>query len=171
MTRSSQTPVFAIPAPGLSSAIVGAWRLESTLQRLADGTTRPSPLYGPNGFGYLVYSASGHVSALLADPSRERWSSEDEPTEMELRGIHDHFIAYCGRYEVNEQAGLVTHFLEMHVTPNFVGDILVRRASLRGTRLTLRPLEEELPAGMLEYTLKWQRAKAGASGLAERGDA
>ena len=171
MALSSHTSVSAITAPGLASAIVGAWRLESTLQRLSDGTTRPSPLYGSNGFGYLIYSASGHVSAMLADPSRERWSSEEEPTEKDLRAIHDHFIAYCGRYEVNEQAGLVTHFLEMHVTPNFVGDVLVRRASLDGTQLTLRPLEEELPAGMLDYMLKWRRAEAGALGLAKQRDA
>jgi Lipocalin-like domain len=159
MAPSLQTPASANPAPGLASAIVGASRLESTLQRLADGTTRPSPLYGSNGIGYLIYSASGHVTAMLADPGRERWSSEDEPTERDLRAIHDHFIAYCGRCEVNEQSGLVTHFLEMHVTPNFVGNVLVRRASLEGTQLTLRPLEEELPAGMLEYTLKWRRAE------------
>jgi hypothetical protein len=116
-------------------------------------------LYGSKGIGYLIYSASGHVTAMLSDPGRERWSSEDEPTERDLRAIHDHFIAYCGRYEVNEQSGLVTHFLEMHVTPNFVGNVLVRRASLEGTQLMLRPLEEELPAGILEYTLKWRRAE------------
>ena len=157
MALSSQAPVPGIPT-GLASAIVGAWRLESTMQRLADGTTRPSPLYGANGFGYLIYSASGHVAAMLADPGRERWSLEDEPSEADLRAIHNHFIAYCGRFEVNEQAGLVTHFLEMHVTPNFIGNKLVRQASLDANQLTLRPLEKELPSGMLEYTLKWRRA-------------
>jgi hypothetical protein len=145
----------------LATGIVGAWRLESTVQRLADGTVRPSPLYGPNGVGYLMYSASGYVSALLADPNREHWASDDEPTVGELRAIHDHFIAYCGRYEVDEQAELITHVLEMHITPNLVGNVLVRRASLEGTHLTLRPLETELPAGMLEYTLNWRRAQPG----------
>jgi hypothetical protein len=67
----------------LTSAIVGAWRLESTVQRLAGGTVRASPLYGPNGVGYLIYSASGHMAALQADPGREHWSSEDKPTERE----------------------------------------------------------------------------------------
>ena len=157
MALSSQDPDSARQAPGLASAIVGAWRLESTLQRLADGAVRPSPLYGSNGVGYLIYSASGHMSAMLADPSRERWSLKNEPTEKNLQDIHAHFIAYCGRYEVNEQAGLVFHHLEMHVTPNFVGEVLVRRVSLEGNLLTLRPLEEELPAGMLEYTLRWSR--------------
>ena len=145
--------------PGLTSGIVGAWRLESTVQRLADGTVRASPLYGPNGVGYLIYSACGHMAAMLADPGREHWSSEDKPTERELQAIHDHFIAYCGRYEVHEQEGLVVHHLEMHVTPNYSGNVLVRRASLEGNYLTLRPQDKELPAGMLEYTLRWRRAE------------
>ncbi|MGZ5034824.1 MAG: lipocalin-like domain-containing protein, partial [Usitatibacter sp.] len=85
------------------------------------------------------------------------------------RAIHAHFIAYCGRYEVYEQAGLVIHRLEMHVTPNFVGNVLVRRASLEGPRLTLRPLEEELPAGMLEYTLRWRRAERASGELDHTG--
>jgi len=159
MAVSSPRPGLTHPAPDLTSAIVGAWRLESTLQRLVDGTVRPSPLYGPNGVGYLIYSASGHMCAMLADPGREQWSSEDEPTQKELQAIHDHFIAYCGRYEVNEQEGLVVHHLEMHVTPNYSGNVLVRRASLDGNCLVLRPLEKELPAGMLEYTLRWSRAE------------
>ena len=37
-----------------AEALVGAWRLESTVQRLTDGTIRPSPLYGANGVGYLI---------------------------------------------------------------------------------------------------------------------
>lgn len=170
MALSSQPPISAASS-GLATALVGAWRLESTLQRLADGTTRASPLYGPNGFGYLMYSPSGHVTAILAHPGRERWASKDEPAQKDLLAIHDHFIAYCGRYEVNETAGLVTHFLEMHVTPNHIGDALVRRASLDGNQLTLRPLEEELPSGMLEYTLKWRRTEGSIEGPAKRRDA
>jgi hypothetical protein len=99
------------------------------------------------------------MAAMLADPARQRWSSEDKPTDRDLQAIHDHFVAYCGRYEVDEREGLLIHRLEMHVTPNYAGNVLVRRASLEGNYLTLRPLEKELPEGMLEYTLKWSRAE------------
>ena len=96
---------------------------------------------------------------MLADPHRAHWSSEHTPNEKELQAIHEHFIAYRGRYEVDERAELVVHHLEMHVTPNYVGNVLVRRVTLDGNHLTLRPLEQELPAGMLEYTLRWIRAE------------
>jgi hypothetical protein len=94
---------------------------------------------------------------MLANPSRERWLSEDEPTEKDLRAIHDNFIAYCGQYEVDEARGIVTHHIELHVTPNYTGTLAVRRASVEGSRLTLRLLKEELPQNMLEYTLTWCR--------------
>jgi Lipocalin-like domain len=143
--------------PTLTRSLVGAWRLESTLQRLTDGTVRPSPLYGPNGVGYLIYSASGQMCAMLANPSRERWLSEDEPTEKDLRAIYDSFVAYCGQYEVDEAQGIVTHHIELHVTPNHGGTLAVRHVSVEGSQLTLRPLKEELSPNMLEYTLTWRR--------------
>jgi len=143
--------------PTLKKSLVSAWRLESTLQRLTDGTVRPSPLYGPNGVGYLIYSASGQMSAMLANPTRKRWLSEDEPTEKDLRALHDSFVAYCGRYEVDEVQGIVTHHIELHVTPNYSGTLAVRHVSVEGSRLTLRPLKEELSPNMLEYTLTWRR--------------
>jgi hypothetical protein len=156
-TMKGRDQISPQPAPSLATALVGAWQLESTVQRLVDGTERPSPLYGQNGTGYLIYSSSGHMSATLADPRRERWVDEDEPTEEDLRELHAHFIAYCGRYEVDEGAGLVRHRLELHVTPNLIGSVLVRRAKVEGSRLVLRPIQEELPKGMLEYTLTWRR--------------
>lgn len=145
------------PLPSLATALVGAWRLESTVQRFEDGTVRPSPLYGPNGVGYLIYSASGHMCAILADPSRERWASPDEPTDADLRSTHAHLVAYCGPYTVREEDGIVLHHIELHTTPNYAGDVAARRARLDGSRLVLQPLPDELPPGMLEYTLTWVR--------------
>ena len=55
---------------GAQSPLVGAWRLVSTEQRLTDGTVRPSPIYGPNGTGYLMYSATGRMCVILVNPDR-----------------------------------------------------------------------------------------------------
>ena len=146
-------------ASALAMALIGAWRLESTRQRLVDGSERPSPLYGPNGIGYLVYSASGHMCAILASPERPKWVDAGNPTETELRSTHAHFAAYCGRFEVNEAEGLLIHQIELHVNPNLCGDVAVRRVRLDGARLELRPLEDELPEGVVEYVLTWLRCE------------
>lgn len=103
------------------------------------------------------------MCVVLADPGRERWASTDEPTQEELKDIHDHFIAYGGRYEVNEADGLVVHHIEMHVTPNNIGDVATRRVCLEGSRLTLSVLPEELAPGMLDYVLRWRRVATPAT--------
>jgi hypothetical protein len=140
----------------LAKRLVGAWKLVSTEQKMKDGTTRPSPLFGPSGMGYLMYSDSGRMCAVLTDPKRARWQSDDRPSDTELRASLEHFVAYCGRYDVNEAEGYVVHHVEIDSVPNSVGTDRKRFATLEGKRLKLRPAE---PAGenVLEYTLTWER--------------
>ncbi len=143
-------------AGDLAKRVVGTWKLVSTEQRMRDGTTRPSPLYGSNGIGYLIYTEAGRMCAVLMDPSRSSWKSEDEPTEAELRSAFEHFVAYCGRYEVNEAGGFVIHRVEMDVVPNSAGAERKRFISLKGNRLMLRPAEQ-VGKDVVEYTLTWER--------------
>ena len=129
---------------------------------MKDGTTRPSPLYGPNGAGYLIYSDTGRMCAILTDPHRAKWKSEESPTETELRSTFDHFVAYSGRYEVNAAQGFVIHYVEMDLNPNNIGSILKRYISFDGKLLKLRPAEK-LAKDVIEYTLTWQRVENSAA--------
>lgn len=140
----------------LARSLIGTWRLVSTEQRMADGTVRPSPTYGPRGTGYLIYSADGRMCAMLMDPDRPRWKADD-PTVEELRAGFDHFVSYCGRFEVHEEDGYVVHHVEMDLVPNNVGTELRRSVLLKGKTLKLRPAESR--AGILEYTLTWERVE------------
>jgi lipocalin-like protein len=171
MTDESASTSPTNSPPSLARALAGAWRLEASEQHLTDGTVRPSPLYGPNGAGYLIYSDSGQMCVILADPNRASWVSIDEPTEKDLRAIHEHFVAYSGRYEVNEAEQVVVHHIEMHVTPNYIGDTVTRRVSLDGPLLTLHVLREELPVGTLEYVFRWRRAETTDVNSPTRNDA
>jgi lipocalin-like protein len=148
-----------VAAGDLARGLVGTWRLVSTEQRLSDGTVRPSPLYGPKGVGYLIYGPSGRMCAMLMDPSRARWKAEDSPTDAELRATFEHFVAYCGRYEVNDKEKAVIHHVEMDLVPNSTGVERKRYAELAGNRLKLRPAEA-LASGVVEYTLTWERLEA-----------
>jgi hypothetical protein len=138
------------------SPLVGTWRLVSTEQRLRDGTVQPSPIYGPNGVGYLIYGSAHRMCALLMNPNRPHWLSADEPTPQEMKSAIEGFVAYCGSYEVNEAEGFVLHHVEVDQTPNWVGTDLKRCFVLSGNRLTLRPAPP-LPAGVVDYTLTWER--------------
>jgi len=97
------------------------------------------------------------MCAVLADPHRAHWKSDETSTEAELRSTLDHFIAYSGRYEVDEAQGSVVHHIEIHVVPNFIGTDFKRRVSFEGSLLKLQPVEP-LAGDIVEYTLTWERA-------------
>lgn len=141
---------------GMAAKLVGAWRLRSAEQRLSDGTIRPSPIYGPNGTGYLMYSATGRMSVILLNPDRPIWKSEDEPTPEEVESALRGFIAYYGSYEVHEAEGFVVHHIEAHLVPNLTGD-QKRYFALSGDTLTLT-VAPPLPKDVVEYKFAWERS-------------
>lgn len=140
----------------LRAQLIGTWQLVSSTQRLADGTSRPDPQSGPKGFGYLVYTESGRVCAVVGNPERSRWMSAEAPTAAEVRNAFDGFLAYAGTFEVNELERYVVHHVEVDRVPNFVGTDRKRFCSLSGNRLTLRAAPP-LPADVAEWTIVWER--------------
>jgi Lipocalin-like domain len=135
---------------------VGAWRLVSSQQKMADGTTRNNPFYGPGGVGYLIYSETGHMCVVTMDPSRPQWKNEAAPTESELRSAMSGLMAYAGTYEVNATEQYVIHHVELDKIPNRIGARRKRFFAFSGTHLVLRP-EPPMPEGVVDYWLTWER--------------
>ena len=73
--------------------------------------------------------------------------------------MSDYFVAYYGRYEVNEEPGFVVHHVEIDIVPNSVETDRKRFVSLDGNRLKLRPAEP-LRKGVVGYTLTGERVDA-----------
>jgi hypothetical protein len=124
-------------AEGLASQLDGEWRLVSSEQVLADGTRGPSPLYGPGGVGFLIFTKGGEMCAITAAPQSKETN------------------AYCGRYELNEAEGYLVFNVQAAGMPQDIGDILKRYISFDGDRLKLRTAKPH--PGIAEYTLTWQR--------------
>ena len=142
----------------VAKQFVGTWRQVSSVQRMADGSTRSNPMYGPGGVGYLIYTDAGRVSAMVMDPSRPHWKSQSAPTEAELRSAMNGLTAYVGTYEVNAGEGSVIHHVELDKVPNQVGARLKRFFTFSDGRLTLRAAPP-LPPGVVEYTITWERVE------------
>jgi hypothetical protein len=85
-------------ARGTEKGIVGTWRLVSATQRLADGTERPDPNVGAHARGYIIYTPTGQMCAMLENRDRARWAIGDRPTQLEAMAIHGNMVAYCGTY-------------------------------------------------------------------------
>ena len=146
---------IAAPPDPVATRFVGTWRLVSTTQRLADGSQRANPKFGPNGQGYLMYTGT-HMCAVLVRPDRPQWGSEQTPSEQEVRSAIDGLVAYCGAYEVDSKQGLVIHHVEVDRVPNAVGTLRKRHFMFSGNRLILR-LPDPLPEGVVESSLTWER--------------
>jgi len=136
-----------------SNAVAGAWRLQSFDERVADGTFKPR--FGPNPVGYLIYTASGRVSATLSGIHRRPFASGSTPSAAANcnESVHD-FLAYAGKYEI--EGSTVFHHIETSVFTNLVGVTLKRGFHLRGDTFEIRTLPPYLWGS--QSVLVWRRS-------------
>jgi hypothetical protein len=136
--------------------LIGTWRFVSATQLLADGTSRPDPQTGTNGAGYLMYTETGHMCAVIAKPERPTWRAPATPSDSVVRQAFNGLVAYCGTYDVNPAEGSVTHHIELDREPQLAGTNRKRFFTRSGAQLVLRAAPP-LPDGVREWTITWQR--------------
>ena len=128
----------------------------SATQLMADETERPDPNVGARARGYIIYTPTGQMCAMLGNSDRARWALGDRPTQSEAMAITDNMVAYCGTYDVDEAGGFVVHHVELDLSPNRTGTDRKRFFTISGDRLVLRPAPP-LPPGVRDWTVTWQR--------------
>lgn len=153
----SGTRIITAQTPAPDSRFAGTWRLVSTEATFKDGTKGPIPYLGPEGKAYLIYTPDRHMCAVLMNPRRPMWSSSSTPTEKEAKIAVDGFYSYCGTFEVNSKEDVVTHHVEIALTPNDVGQDWKRLFKFEGDRLILRPLEAD--PSFTSGSLTWARVR------------
>ncbi|HTU81287.1 MAG TPA: lipocalin-like domain-containing protein [Candidatus Acidoferrales bacterium] len=126
--------VAAIATPS-SSAVVGAWSLESFDIVERDGATRPR--FGPNPVGYLIYSAFGRMSATLSGTHRPALEPSGEASSTCKDSLSD-FLSYAGTYEI--RGDRVFHHVQVSVFTNLVGTILERQFTIADDRLRIKTI-------------------------------
>jgi len=163
MIGNVATVVLLLAGQSLSTAaqeaktqIVGTWRLVAATQRMSDGTERPDPNVGAHAKGYIIYTSTGQVCAMLGNSERSRWIVDDRPTAAEALAITGNIVAYCGTYTVDKAGGFVLHHVELDLSPNRTGTDRKRFFTISGDRLVLRPAPP-LPEGVQDWTVTWQR--------------
>ena len=139
----------------IAKQFAGMWRLVSTQQRLADGTTRQNS----NNVGYVVFDTdAGHMCYLSMNPNRPQWKSATAPTAEEALSAVRGFGAYCATVEIRAKEGFIVRHYEVNQNPNVVGRTTKRWYTFQGTnRMSLRIDSEELKPPVVESTLNWER--------------
>ena len=153
--RSERTAVGTsekCPGGDVQRRLVGNWRLVSFESFDEKGVARPSPYSG----GRLMYDAHGNMAAQLTRDGRKPLGAT--PTEAERADAYTGFLAYYGRYAIDEGQGLVTHHVEGSTNPNWVNTQLTRWYvfSPDGDRLMLSIRNAD---GRVTGTLTWAKLR------------
>ena len=145
------------PAKDPSAQLAGTWRLVTTRQRMADGTTRPDPDLGPSPSGYLMFDAvAKEMCTVINHGDRAKWADAAHPTDAEARSIWTQTVSYCATWSVDSTGRELVYRLGANMSPNLIGAERRRRFTLDGDQLVLYPTP--LPAGVTEWAVEWRRA-------------
>ena len=137
----------------IRQSLLGAWSLVECAEIMPDGSKR-FPL-GDDALGQVVYTADRRMSAQLVRAGRAAFPSDDyrgAPAEVAAEAFQQYF-GYFGRYEVDADAGTVTHFIEGAWLPNLEDTAQVRTYRFEDGWLIL---EAATPWGVIRNT--WVRA-------------
>ena len=130
---------------------IGVWKLVSYKTTSKSSGAVSYPL-GPKPFGRLTYDAAGRMSAQLMNPGLRAIGGSPELTTAaaargascaEMREMLTGFSAYCGKFEVDESSGTVTHHVEACLIPSWVGSAQHRRFEFAGNQLILTSAKQE----------------------------
>ena len=145
----------------LFERLVGSWVLESYEARHRDGTVHEP--FGPEPAGLLLYGADGRMAVQAMDPRRPRWARDaaDEHRRAERTAAVDGYIAYAGRFEVEDgQEPFVVHHVEISLVPNWIGRPQRRAVAFDDDRLRLTAPALDVGGGPAVPVLTWRRDAA-----------
>ena len=139
--------------------LIGAWSLLSFESRLPDGRV-VSPM-GRGVMGHIVYADNGLVSVNLSRGGRvaagaDRLFSlrEDADVAAVARG----YMAYSGRFEVDEATSIARHHFDLCLDPALVGTVQVRHVRFFDDKLELSVIDPPKGEGVdFPSVLLWQR--------------
>ena len=119
----------------------GVWKLVSCERKFKDG--RVDYPYGETPVGRITYDKAGRMSAQLMRvgrrctvPSGVSLIAGNASTE-EIREAVNGFIAYFGRFDVDEASNTVIHHVQACLVPSWVGTDLKRTYRFYSNRLAL----------------------------------
>ena len=116
---------------------VGTWKLISAIAQRPDEDS--IHFFGENPYGRLMYDNNGNMSVFIMRTGRSKFASDDRMggSAEEIKEAFEGTSIYCGTYEINEDKGTVTHYVEGDVFPNLEGTEQLRYFKHSGNQLTL----------------------------------
>ena len=148
---------------GLSAAerFVGTWVLIRMEIERPDGSF-DYPL-GRDVAGTVTFTADGFMAVQLMARNRAKFKSGDvySSTADERTLAAAGYLAYGGRYDVDEERGTLTNHVEVSLFPNWLGRDQHRFFAFDGDQLTLSTVQGFMAGGKGVARLVWRRRAPG----------
>lgn len=146
-----------VPTKDLAVKIQGVWWLLSREDWTRNGERRIDPVLGADPIGILCY-AKNHFAAQFMkrdrtlDGNGQTFSAGENNTAAV--GGYD---AYFGIYDVDEDAGRVTHTIIGSISPSNIGMRVVRDLRVDANWLTIQLQTTTTEGEAITRTLTWER--------------
>jgi hypothetical protein len=135
----------------LKDSLMGAWSLIRFEQ--ADIHGNVSYPMGKCAKGSLYYTHEGHVSVHIMQA--ERRSTIESLLLKNATRYHDlGYLAYSGRYRVNDSEQIVIHDIDISLYPEWIGSHQVRAISLQTNQLDLQ-FQQRINGELFSFRLLW----------------
>ena len=145
----------------LREQLIGAWVLISCVERDIETGVESFPL-GERPLGLILYTPDGYMSAQLQCSERPSFADGDllRATPEEYAAAGRSYVAYSGRFFVDEGQRSLSHEMAVSFFPNWFGQRHVRLVELSGERLELStPGPQRLNGALKTATITWRRAQ------------
>lgn len=121
----------------LKDQLIGTWKLVRYQDEDKDGNIF-FPL-GKDATGFIMYNPDGYMSAQLMQQGRQAYESGDlhTGTKDEMAEAAHGYVAYSGRFELDEENSTVYHTMEVSMNPTWLGDTQPRVFELEGDTLSI----------------------------------
>ena len=145
----------------LREQLVGAWVLTNCIERDVETGVENHPL-GESPLGLILYTADGYMSAQLRRRERRPFADGDllRATPAEYAPAGSTYVAYSGRFFVDEDKRSLSHEMAVSFFPNWLGQRQVRLVEVNRDCLRLSTDgPQRVNGGLKTATLAWRRAQ------------
>ena len=134
-----------------SKDLVGTWTLTAVERGGVDGAWIAQPL--PRGV--LILDRGGHAFEL-AETGRRVPYAANQPTPAEAHAVYNNYSGFWGSYKVDAPAATITYRPEGAISPNAMGQDVVRTFARTDDRLVVTATANE-PDGLNGTRWTWNR--------------
>lgn len=118
----------------LAGRLLGRWALVEFAE--IDPAGARQHVLGSDATGFIVYGDDGWVSVQMMASGRAAFdgTSVDGATQEQAAAAATSYLAYAGRYTVDEDTRMVVHHVAVSLQPNWVGHAMPRYVRFEGKR-------------------------------------